>query len=101
MIKAPDSTRYGIEALDGGEAAGTGNRAAPKSGGQRDGIFEDHSGAVISSTANASITSVGGEAKPMGPRGDIDVRLHAAVDLVIDRPQFEDVLEVGEGARMD
>src|SRR6516225_7233355 len=39
-----------------------------------------------------------GAVEQEGERGDTDVRLHAAVDLVIDRPQFEDVLEVGEGA---
>ena len=31
-------------------------------------------------------------------RGDVDVRLHAVVGLVIDWPHVENILEVGEGA---
>ena len=33
-----------------------------------------------------------------GERGDEDVRLDAGVGAVVDRAQFDDVLEIGEGA---
>jgi hypothetical protein len=61
----------------GGEAAVTINRTAPEGGAERDGIWRSQrSGHLL--VANASITSVGGEAIESAGASGIDQRLLAA-----------------------